>query len=352
LKDAVKRAEYDRTYVRTTKREFEEFDPADYGKTKRRREDFDREATAQWSRRDGSKAQDPHSAARRENARKWKVIAREDYLARLRKWVEFQKQQLFSIEECQRLMNDQKFQLGVQEREGEEEVTKMFQEAITRSCQPVQNHPAVLGRLLDARRNFTIQLEKLLEGSQARLRLLVQEMEDRRRGYEEEEARLRKQRIREALDILGPRDLNPALFSVLDRRGRAINYWKALARVKSAVKFPFSSICGASEGPWHQYGQWERLAGDFVCGRCDQGAFHIIPECGPAKCPGCGMIACNDCYRELRLLREYGKWMCCESDDSDMSLFSLDFDTNAEWVIQEDDAYYFPFAAAGFGVRL
>lgn len=348
----MKRAEYDRTYVRTTKREFKEFDPADYGKTKRRREDFDREATAQWSRGEGSKTQDPNSEARRQRARTWKANAREDYLARLRRWEEFRKQQLNMIEECQHLMRDQKLQLEVQEGEDEIEVTKMFEEAISRSCQPVQNHPTVLARLLEARRNFTIQLAKSLEGNQARFRLLVQELEDKRRGYEVEEARARKQRIGEALEILGLREPNSALFSVLDRRGRAINYWKALARVKSAAKFPFSSIGGSSEGPWHQYGQWERLAGDFVCGRCDQGAFHIIPECGPAKCPGCGMIACNDCYRELRLLREYEEWMNFAGDDSDMSLFSLDFDTDAEWVGQKDDAYYFPFSEAGFGVRL
>lgn len=346
MKDAGKRAEYDRTYIQ---REFSEFEPSvAYGETRRRREGFDREATAQWARREEGETRNPNEEARRRRARSWKVIAREDYLARLRKWGDFKKQQFGLIEECQRLMRDQKAQLEVQNMENEEQVTKMFEEAISRSCQPVQNQPAVLNRLLEARRNFTIQLAKSLEKSQARLGMLVQQMEDKRREYEEEEARARKQRIGEALEILGPRELNSAVFSVLDRRGRATNYWKALARVKSAVKFPSSSIGGPTEGPWHHNGQWERLAGDFVCGRCDQGAFHIIPECGPAKCPGCGMIACNDCYRELRILREYGEWMGCEGDDSGISLFSLDFDVDAEWVGQKDDSYSSPFFGAGW----
>jgi hypothetical protein len=168
---------------------------------------------------------------------------------------------------------------------------------------------------------------KSIEENQGRLREMIRELEGERRRYEEEEARSREMRVREALKILGPRDLNPPLFSMIDRRGQAINRWKALSRVKCGL-MSIISLGGASEGPWHNPGEWERIGGEHTCCRCGRGAYHIMLECGPARCPGCGMIVCNDCYRDLQLLREYDGWITGPADDERDSFFSLEFGAN------------------------
>jgi hypothetical protein len=171
-----------------------------------------------------------------------------------------------------------------------------------------------------------VRLVDSIAESRKGLSELLLALEIDRQRYESEENRIRQRRILEVLDILGPRDLNPPLFSIIDRRGQAINYWNALSRVKCATKFTTSFE--PSEGPWHKPGEsWERVVGEHVCGRCDQRAFHIIPECGPAKCP-CGMIACTSCFRDLQLLREYGEWITSTDSERRDSIFSLDFDAN------------------------
>jgi hypothetical protein len=49
-------------------------------------------------------------------------------------------------------------------------------------------------------------------------------------------------------------------------------------------------------------------------------------RCGLAKCPGCGIIVCTSCFRDLQLLREYGEWMTSRDEDAKESICSLDFD--------------------------
>jgi hypothetical protein len=212
-------------------------------------------------------------------------------------------------------------------REDESAVTQKFHEAIEKSRASgnnVENHASVLSKLLEARRNYITKLVQAIGESQRRVQQIVRELEIDRRRYEEEEYTTRQKRIQEALELLGPRDLNPPLFSMIDRRGKAITVWKALSRVKVSTRFS-SSLEECSDGPWHEDGEWERQAGEYSCARCDQPAFHIIPECGPAKCPGCSMIACNACYRELKILREYGAWISSPPGELEESVFSLGF---------------------------
>jgi hypothetical protein len=52
-------------------------------------------------------------------------------------------------------------------------------------------------------------------------------------------------------------------------------------------------------------------------------------ECGPAKCPGCGIIVCHNCHRDLQLLREYDDWIRSPADDGKDYFFSLEFTENA-----------------------
>jgi len=338
LKDAAKRAQYDRdVYVHLPKskrkREKDAEVEAEATRARKRREEDDPDASAWWSAqsRQTTEERQTHSeadAARCEKAQEWKARVREDYLARLQRWTELRKARLPAVLECQRLIEKHQSELDSQNKEDEAAVARKFQDAIELSRASgfkIENHTAILSKLLEARHLYTTKLTGLIADSRKQLAELLLVLENDRRRYENEENRIRQQRVREALEILGPRDLNPPLFSIIDRRGQAINTWKALSRVKWATKFGTSFE--SAEGPWHQPGDsWERVVGEHVCGRCNQRAFHIIPECGPAKCP-CGLIACTSCFRDLQLLREYGEWIVSTDSEKD-SIFTLDFESN------------------------
>lgn len=44
---------------------------------------------------------------------------------------------------------------------------------------------------------------------------------------------------------------------------------------------------------------------------------------GLAKCPGCGLIVCGSCYRDLKIWQEYEKWLMDIEEDRGESVFSL-----------------------------
>lgn len=335
LKDVTTRAEYDKIYVRLPKRKRREDAEVEAARARSRREEVDRDARARWSSASGQssgagKPQVSEDAVRCEKARRWKGRAREDYQSRLQQWTEFRKARLVVAIECQRLIEKHQSDLDIQNKEDESAVARKFQEAIERSQSSglkIGDHAAILSKLVEARKVYTARLVDSIADSRKRLAELLLELENDRRRYESEEHRVRCDRVREALDILGPRDLNPPLLSIIDRRGKAINNWKALSRVKCAGNFGTSFE--PDEGPWHQPGDsWERIVGEHICGRCDQRAFHIIPECGPAKCGGCGMIVCTSCFRDLQLLREYGDWITSPDSEKKESIFALDFDSD------------------------
>jgi curved DNA-binding protein CbpA len=356
LKDPGKRAEYDRNYVGIAKRKHSEGE--DSG-GKRRKSEFDDNSRTHhaWEKESDSASSsnqqsqtDPNEAARRQKIPAWKAMAREDYQTRLQAWSKFRKDHVVQAREAQRLISKHQVDLEAQMREDESNVTRKFHEAIEQSRSSgnnVENHASVLSKLLEARRNYINKLIQTIGESQRRLQKLVRELESDRQRYEEEEYTARQKRIGEALEFLGPRDLNPPLFSMIDRRGKAINVWKALARVKVSTRFS-SSLEGCSDGPWHEDGEWERQAGEYPCARCNQPAFHIIPECGPAKCPGCSMIACNACYRELKFLREYGAWISSPPADFEESVFSLNL--GSEPIPREENHQFLKNAFNAFGI--
>ena len=328
LRDGEQRREYDSTYntmyfaakrdgaARTS---FEEVN--------RRREEVDREATRRWN----FKPTPPEDhTVQRQRARSWKEDARRDYQMRLQRWTNFRDGRLVSIQERQVLLRRNDADLSAQLKVPEDEMIRQFQAAIERSRaigHKIQDHAATLRRLLDARERYIRALMTSIEDNQRKIQDMMREMETERQKYEVEEARAREMRVREALKILGPRDLNPPLFCLIDRRGQAINRWKALSRVKSAL-MSILSPDGAAEGPWHSPGEWERVGGEHTCSRCGRGAYHIMLECGPAQCPGCGMIVCNDCHRDLQLLREYEGWITGPADKEGDCFFSMEFGVN------------------------
>jgi curved DNA-binding protein CbpA len=325
LKDATSRAEYDRTYIRIVKRKREEEDEVTSA-WKKRKDEVEREASAQWARHAQSsnraeQQQSSNEAGRSERAMAWKAKGKTAYLTRLGRWVGFRDNHVTKIQDCLREVRKQKMDL---------EKYAMDNEAIKKarvSGSEIPGFVEALERMLQARKEFTTKLAQDAIQCRNRLQRLLMELEDDRRRYELEEAEARKEQIREALEMLGPRDLNPPLFSMIDRRGQGINHWKALCRVKLSARFP-SSLEAYTEGPWHVGGEWERVVGEHVCGRCNQNAFHIVTLCSPAKCPSCKMIVCNDCYRDFELLREYHKWLTSDDGQTVTSLFSLVFDLN------------------------
>jgi curved DNA-binding protein CbpA len=331
LKDGAKRAEYDRNYVKITKRKRDDVAMDEAESSRRRRDDFQRE-TSQWAKGGESSrsGMTTEEAVRRDKAQAWQSIARDDYVARLQTWIDFREQRIPQVVEIQRTVRQQEADLAAQTDEDTESVTRRFQDAIARSCssgQQIEDHSTTLAKLLQARRNYTQRLAESVTGSRQRLEELIVELEKDRRRYEEDEARARALRIRRALELLGPRDVNAPLFSLIDRRGKAINCWKALSRIKPATHFA-ASIQMIKEGPWHLRGDWERVSSEQTCGRCGERAFHLIAECGPSKCPGCAMIACIDCHRSLMLLQEYEEWITSPLGVLKDSMFSVVFESD------------------------
>ncbi|KAK0114878.1 hypothetical protein ONS96_013358 [Cadophora gregata f. sp. sojae] len=314
-------------------------------KARRRREDIDREASARFRRESRSsevseeeeeKARVADEAIRKSRAVIWKAVACQEYRQRLRVWMEYRDRNsvvLTQIAETKRALKKAETELGNQNNETEAYVEGVFRDAIRRSrttgALPDDHDSVVLEKLFEARRAYILRLTQNIEQNQNKLRNLTRELNWDGRSYEAAEYGSRQDRVQEALEILGPRDLNTPLFCILNRRGLAINRWNVLGRVKEASK---SAIPAPSEGPWHDPGDWQRVRGEHDCGRCDQKAFHFIAECGPAMCPGCGMVVCNDCYRDLKLLQEYERWILSDDVQARESLFSLDFDSAAgDW---------------------
>jgi len=341
LKDPIRRAEYDREYVRIIeKRKCEEDDEEYITRARRRRQEVDREASAQWARHaEFSNGHGRHHSSdylpRSEEVMKWKATAREDHLARLRQWEDFRDKHVVMIKDCLQAIRKQKADM--------ERYTK-DDEAIEKARASGSDIPGfveALQKMQHARKLYALSLAQDFKELRNRLQQFLVELEADRYRYEVEEAGIRRERIREALELLGPRDLNPPLFSTIDRRGQGINHWEALHRVKLSAKFP-SSLEAYTEGPWHMDGKWERVVGEHTCGRCTHQAFHLHAPCLPAKCPGCGLILCNDCYQEMRLLREYGDWLTSRDGQMLDSLFALEFDLSrvsfrASW---EKDPYF------------
>lgn len=322
LGDPDKRAEYDREYV-SGGWERDVLDEA-----RQRWQDINREARAQWDRQKGSSADE---AERKEKARVWKEAVRQDYFQRLQRWTNFRNDRLGRIEGYRILLRRNESDLEAQAMIAETDMIRRFEDAIERSraTGQLKHDPSTtMSKLIEGRQTFIRRLMTAIEECRSLLSQLAAELECGRTHYEEAEARSREARVAEALEILGPRDMNPPLFCMIDRRGKAINFWKSLLRVRRGAKC-FSPLEGSSEGPWH-HENWERVVGEHTCWKCEQSAFHIIRECGPARCQGCGMVVCNNCYRDILLLKEYHEWIASPPGNLRDSMFSLDFDASPE----------------------
>jgi curved DNA-binding protein CbpA len=214
--------------------------------------------------------------------RDWKSMAREDYISRLESWKAEQKAQLGRIVASLRALQKRRLKLETGWREDEGS-------GVGRSSDMIQ----------DMGRRFAEQ---------------VFELESIRKRYEEHEARIRQQRIKEALSLLRR---CPSAFNTLSVKGPKLQAWRSLSRVKPSIslRYAFKAARG-DESPWHELGEWERLAGEYVCERCSVECFQVLDIFGMARCPGCEALVCDRCWRDLKALRGYEVWlMAGESRD-------------------------------------
>lgn len=332
LQDSEKRAEYDREYVRVANRERgEHVDDFEQGRWAREN-DF-RNATGRWGQAGdspGASTGQQHRSFqvsyRHEKARAWKAKVQAEYSLRLQSWMAFRERWIPLALECGRSIGAQGRQLENLNRMSEFEVLQQFNEAIELSQKAghyLEDTAGTLASLMAARKTYTNKLAQALSESREKYKRIVLKLECNQHRHEEEENFNREVQIREALEILGPRDLDTPLLIDLDRRAQAINRWTSLSRLRDPVNFrPSLEI---EEGPWHCAGEWERtlVDSDHRCSRCNMIDFHFIPECGPAKCPGCQAVVCNRCHRALWLLRQYGDWVMSSSHVSVDYFFSL-----------------------------
>ena len=327
LKDSVSRAEYDREFGRQRTSMYTEYC---WDEVKRRRDEVDQQARANWQ--SGEYPLDKHDEERIQRANVWKEAVKRDYLSRLEAWSDCRKEHLTKIEFCHTLIRRHKLRLDAQTRLDESHMVKEFEVAIQLSKdqgQRIDDHCATLAKLMDAWKNYISKLNWALQEARNDLQRRVVDLETQRHFYEEQEAIARHNRVREAIDILGPRDLNAPIRSMIDRRGQAINHWNSLSKVTSGAKC-FSAAEGTAEGPWYHNGKWQRMVGEHTCDKCKQNAYHLLSVCGPAKCPVCGMTLCNNCYRDMALLRDYQAWIMASAEECKDSLFSLDFRSGIE----------------------
>ncbi|KAF4637683.1 hypothetical protein G7Y89_g404 [Cudoniella acicularis] len=333
LQDEAKRAQYDGELLKR-KREKEEGEAL---RARKRREEVDREIAARWARENEERRKRRKKAEQRppeevKRIKGWKIAAREEYLSRLRAWILFREEKLRLLHSSQRSLRIWQDTLDAVDEQNvpSGEMHKKLGDLSRRAgintpddVAPETSKPAFING------ECILEIEKGIRDMQTQCNQIILQLIEDKGIYEREETASRKTRIKEALGFLGPRELNPPLFSVIDRRGQAINHWQTLSRVSGTVKVS-TSIESAPEGPWHKSGEWKRISGEHACGRCGHSAFHIIQDCGPAKCPGCGMVVCNECNRELVLLREYGDWLYAEGETAKSSMFELLWDDNGE----------------------
>jgi len=332
LKDSGRRAEYDREFGRQ-RSIYEEYC---WDEAKRRRQEVDRQAQANWQ--SGEYPPDIHDEKRIRRSIVWKETVRRDYLSRLEGWVEYRTEHLRKIGDCRSLIRRYQTMLDAQMRLEERHMVKEFEVAIQISKKQgrrIDDQRATLANLMDAWKNYIFKLNWALQEARNNLQQLAQELETRRNCYEEEEAIARNSRVQEAIQILGPRDWHAPIRSMIDRRGQAINHWNSLSKFKSGVKC-YSAMEGTAEGPWYHDREWQRMVGEHTCNKCKQNAYHLISVCGPAKCPDCGMTLCNNCHRDLSLVREYQAWVLASPEECKNSLFSLDFKSGIGATIWED----------------
>jgi hypothetical protein len=261
---------------------------------------------------------------RREKSRAWREVVKADYRSRFDVWngVRTQLVPLASVE-----IHSIQLRESHLSNMGNCETIVQFQNAIelSKSAGSVSEDPGViLSRLVCAKEKYIARLSQELLDAKTRYHQILLRLQENQRNFEHREIDAQQMRIQEALQILGPRHIAPPLMIDVDGRLQAINRWESLAKIGSSQNFSKPSL-NLSEGPWHSAVQdWDRLAGEHQCSRCNKMDFHVIPECSPARCPGCENVVCNECHRDLWLLQKYEEWVMSPPEDSRNCFFTLE----------------------------
>lgn len=319
LGDETRRTEYDESYIsgaewerlaqRERKRKAEEDDAMNLAEmVKRRREEIDREAMAAWT-----KPSPPETSWDALRIQAWKKKAREEYLAREKKWKELRQRYVDLLKDVRDVLEFQKTRKPV--REGGK--TK-FQEVLAifdRVPSQYPTSPAIREYLQRSTRAEPITPPSECEDPPYQppwftglSSLMSAELELAAKSYDKEEFSARQTIIRQGLEILGPADQKAPMFEAIDRRGKAINRLKMMVNFGTAAKFPgiLEGACGGLRHAEPKFsGRWSS-GGNETCGRCDQDT-EAMAEC--KTCSRCGVLLCNRCIRGGRLMAEYRVWI-------------------------------------------
>ena len=324
LQDEVKRQDYDQecgwfpSWGKTPN-----FD--DFFRRRGESEEIDPDVKSRSNRAD----YDTHSrqGLRSKQIQSWKILAQQEYLSRLTTWTNTRKRLIPMAQACRSSIVLRESQFNVLSNMEDCETILQFQKAIelSKSSGAVVGDPsAILTRLVSAREKFMARLSRELSEVTSQYQQLLLQLGENQRKFEHEEIDSQQLRIQEALQILGPRDLGPPLLIAVDRRLQAINRWESLAKIGSSQNLSDPSL-DLSEGPWHSgIREWDRMPGEHKCSRCNKLDFHVILECGPARCPACGIVVCNECHRDLWLLRKYDEWIMSPLEQERDCFFTLD----------------------------
>ena len=275
------------------------------------------------------------SLARIARGKKFREGIQRAYFDRSQNWEQFLQRQWTAINHYHVLVERYEKQMEEQMKDSHETMLQKFNAAISLSeAKGTQftDHEAVITKLMDARKIYLLNLKLAGQATKGRLQYLLEELAAANKAFEQEEYEHRQSYAREALEVLEiERSLAP-LFTIIDRRQQSINHWKALCRVKVHSS---SSTVQCSGGTWHEEASWPRVAGEHICARCKSAAFHLIPGMGAASCPACSLIVCANCHHDLKILRDFDKWMRVQEDHHG-SLFSLEFEGGSEPVSRSD----------------
>ncbi|EPE28133.1 Chaperone J-domain-containing protein [Glarea lozoyensis ATCC 20868] len=323
LQDEEKRANYDGGFGWSSNRSSEQnYD--EFLRSWKSREDANPEPK-NWSYA-GEDGLHNDRLLRREKSRAWKELVKQEYLSRLETWASTRKRLVPLVLACRDSIALRESQFNVLSNMGNCEAIIQFQKAVELSKSTgtvVEDSALIISKLVSAREKFMARLSHELSDVKIQRDQLLLQLEENQRTFEYQEIDSQQLHVQEALQILGPRDLSASLLIDVDPRLRAINRWESLAKIGSPRNFSSPSV-DLSEGPWHSQLEWERMTGELKCSRCDKLDFHVIPECGPARCPTCGVVVCNECHRDLWLLRQYDEWIMSSVDGDEECFFNLD----------------------------
>jgi hypothetical protein len=324
LRDQEKRATYDKEFFGTSDWNREQhFDDSPRTEERREEDGADENNRAIFARI----MLHLERLIRRKESRIWKNVVQEKYLSRFNAWKDIKRRLIPLASANWDSIRLRESQFNFLSNMNNSETIIQFRAAIELSSLTgtvCEDPTVIVSKLISAKERFLARLSQELSDVKNQYDQTLLQLAENQRIFELWELNAQQLHIQEALQILGPRQMEYSLPTDVDLRLQAINRWESLAKISSAKNVSHPSW-DLDEGPWHSdASDWERLAGEHQCSRCNKTDFHVIPECAPAKCLGCGVVVCNECYRDLWLLRRYEEWILSSDEEGGHCFFTLE----------------------------